>query len=316
MIIVLDLFSFGLKYNPFVPRHEMYPPTPELKLLSNRLQNSEEKGRIASFEHIFPPSINIAYGLETPEGYDAMFPKRYDEFMDLLDPYSSGWENAKEVNYTANRKLLCLLNTKYILTPKKIDASDLRLIFDGDVKIYEDLKALPRAFIVPQARVIKGREAIFKELSSDKFNPEGYVILEEETDVACAETHTVRGKINSSEKRKQTALELQSSKTGSSARITKYTPENVVIKATVTSHSGGFLVLSDTYYPGWQVVVDGKRGKILCADYILRAVFLTQGEHLVEFIYSPFSFKLGGAISIGCLIMLGLVGLVRQFRQI
>ncbi|MEK7275215.1 MAG: YfhO family protein, partial [Candidatus Desantisbacteria bacterium] len=179
IIIVFDLFSFGLKYNPFVPRHEMYPPTPELKLLSSRLQNIREKGRIAAFEYILPPSTNIAYGLETSEGYDAMFPKRYDEFMNLVDPYSSGWENVKEVNNTANRKLLCLLNTKYILTPKKIDAPDLRLVINGDVKIYEDLKALPRAFIVPHARVIKDKKAIFQELCSDRFKPDEYVILEE-----------------------------------------------------------------------------------------------------------------------------------------
>ncbi|MBI4777546.1 YfhO family protein [Candidatus Desantisbacteria bacterium] len=304
IIIVFDLFSFGLKYNPFVPRYELYPATPELKFLSDRLQNCEEKGRIAAFEHILPPSINIAYGLETPEGYDAMFPKRYDEFMNLVDPYSSGWENVKEVDYTANRKLLCLLNTKYILTSKKIAAPDLRLVFDGDVKIYEDLKALPRAFIVPQARVIKGKDAVFKELLSNKFNPEEYVILEEMPDMTHAETH-----------RRRDAQSIVHGETSSSAGITKYTPEDVVIKATVTPQSGGFLILSDTYYPGWQVVVDGKRGNIFCADYTLRAVYLMQGEHVVEFRYSPFSFKLGGAISIGCLIMLAfMIGIGDKIR--
>ncbi len=301
IIIVLDLFSFGLRYNPFVPRHEMHPATPELKLLSSRLQNVREKGRIACFDHIFPPSINIAYGLESPEGYDAMFPKRYDEFMNLVDPYSSGWENVKEVSYTANRKLLCLLNTRYILASKKINAPDLRLIFNDDVKIYEDLKALPRAFIVPEARVIKEKEAIFKELLSDKFKPEEYVILEEMPE-ACAEAQRRRG----TEDKAQC----------SSAVITGYTPENVSIKAAVALHSGGFLVLSDTYYPGWQVFVNGKKSRILCADYTLRAVWLTQGEHLVEFRYSPFSFRLGGAISIGCLIILAsIIGLRDKRRQ-
>ncbi len=286
LIVVFDLFLFSLKYNPFVPRHEMYPPTPELTLL----QNIKEKSRIAAFEHIFPPSINIAYGLETSEGYDAMFPKRYDEFMNLVDPYSSGWENVKEVNYTANRKLLCLLNTRYILAPKKINAPDLKLIFNGDVKIYKDLKALPRAFIVPQAKVIKEKKAIFKELCSDRFKPEEYVILEEMPDSTHTKTQRRRGTENNAQ--------------CSSAVITGYTPENVSIKATVAPHSGGFLILSDTYYPGWHVFVDDKRSNILCADYILRAVYLTQGEHLVEFRYSPFSFRLGSAISIGCLIVL------------
>jgi uncharacterized membrane protein YfhO len=70
----------------------------------------------------------------------------------------------------------------------------------------------------------------------------------------------------------------------------------------------GFLVLSDTYYPGWQVFVDGEEAKIYQADYLFRAVPLKQGEHVVEFRYSPSSFRTGLAISLSCgIVLCGLV---------
>ncbi len=288
-IVVFDLFGFGLRYNPFVPKQELYPTPPPLKFLADKISSDGEKSRVLAFEHLMPVSINIIYGFETAEGYDGMFPKRYDEFMNLVDPYSSGWENVKELHYFANRKLLCLLNTKYLIAEKEIAESNLKLIFDdGWVKIYEDQHALPRAFIVPRAKVIKDKNKIFKELLSKDFDPTKTVILEEEY-------REQRIKIQNPKSKIQNLSNSQS-------KILDYQPEKVTIKTTL--NKSGFLVLSDTYYPGWQVFVDGKREKLYCANYILRAVYLEAGEHLVEFRYSPLSFKIGSGISIVTLIIL------------
>ncbi|MDI6735664.1 MAG: YfhO family protein [bacterium] len=288
-IIVFDLFYFGLRYNPFVPKQELYLTPPPLKFLADKISSDGEKSRVLAFEHLMPVSINIIYGFETAEGYDGMFPKRYDEFMNLVDPYSSGWENVKELHYFANRKLLCLLNTKYLIAEKEIVAPNLKLVFDdGWVKIYEDQYALPRAFIVPVAKVIKDKNKIFKELLSEDFDPRKTVILEEE--------------YREQQIKIQNLSNPQSKIQNPKTKILDYQPEKVIIKTTLNKN--GFLVLSDTYYPGWQVFVDGKREKLYCADYILRAVYLGAGEHLVEFRYSPLSFRLGSIISIATLIIL------------
>jgi len=65
-------------------------------------------------------------------------------------------------------------------------------------------------------------------------------------------------------------------------------------------------VLTDAYYPGWRALVDGLETPIYRADLLFRAVYLPAGQHRVEFIYDPLSFKLGAAISLAAL--LGLVG--------
>jgi hypothetical protein len=71
----------------------------------------------------------------------------------------------------------------------------------------------------------------------------------------------------------------------------------------VTMRSPGFLVLSDAYYPGWMVYVDGQKGVLLKANSIFRAVSLEQGKHLVEFKYAPRSFYRGLAITLSTLVL-------------
>ena len=74
----------------------------------------------------------------------------------------------------------------------------------------------------------------------------------------------------------------------------------------VRTRQKALLVLNDTHFPGWKAFVDGKVTKIYRANYGFRAVPVEAGTHKVEFIYDPFSFKLGAVVTflgiIGCLV--------------
>ena len=52
-------------------------------------------------------------------------------------------------------------------------------------------------------------------------------------------------------------------------------------------------ILSDAYYPGWKVFVDGKERKIVRANHGLRGVKVKPGDNVVEFLYQPWSFRIG-----------------------
>ena len=73
-------------------------------------------------------------------------------------------------------------------------------------------------------------------------------------------------------------------------------PNTVFIEA--HTPSPGFLVLRDTYYPGWIAFVDGVQTEIQRADYLFRAVYLSEGSHRVVFPFRPLSVKLGAVISL------------------
>ncbi len=93
--------------------------------------------------------------------------------------------------------------------------------------------------------------------------------------------------------------------------LTKYSPNRLEYR--YYSSEDAIAVFSEVYYPaGWKAYVDGKEQEILRADYILRALELEAGEHTVEFVYEPESFKTGKSISLASsiIILLLLIGVV------
>ena len=108
------------------------------------------------------------------------------------------------------------------------------------------------------------------------------------------------------------ALDVLPGEDESTARILEYDPGRVSIEATL--ETPGFLVLTDTYYPGWKASVDGQESKVYAADYLFRAVYLEEGEHNVEFVYDPLSFKLGLSLSGSTLLGIVAYGMTRRTK--
>jgi len=86
------------------------------------------------------------------------------------------------------------------------------------------------------------------------------------------------------------------------ARILRLDPERIEID--VTASGSGYLVLADTFYPGWQATVDGLSAPIHPADLLLRAVAVPAGDSRVVFAYQPRSFALGLAVGGGAWLLL------------
>ena len=83
------------------------------------------------------------------------------------------------------------------------------------------------------------------------------------------------------------------------------------VKIAIELDNDGFLVLSDTYYPGWKAFIDGKETTIYKTDYILRSILLEKGAHSVEFIYDPISFKIGYIITLSTTFVLIIIGILK-----
>jgi hypothetical protein len=66
--------------------------------------------------------------------------------------------------------------------------------------------------------------------------------------------------------------------------FTSYAPTD--IKFHTRAATPTVLLLNDQYDPNWRVTVDGKPAPLLRANFIMRGVYLTQGEHNVEFQFS------------------------------
>jgi hypothetical protein len=139
-----------------------------------------------------------------------------------------------------------------------------RLVHSGDVKIYENLRVLPRAFVAPRAEAVPDDAEARARLSAPAFDP--------------AQTVLLAGPATS-----------LSTGAASAAVIHSYSPERI----TLTAQGPGILVLTDAFYPGWRATVDGEPAPILRADIMFRAVELSEGEHTVEFRFEPVSVGMG-----------------------
>ena len=149
-------------------------------------------------------------------------------------------------------------------------------IYLGDLKIYRNRVAQARAFFTAEATVVRGEDAQLRALPHLR---SGQAVLDALTmperlpqgPAPAASAHTVV--------------------------TTRYEPERLQV-VTDQTHAG-FLVLNDSYFPGWRAWVDGQETPIIRANYLFRAVALPPGQHSVEFRYEPQSFLTGLRVTLG-----------------
>ena len=158
-----------------------------------------------------------------------------------------------------------------------------RLVHSGDVKIYENLSAAGRAFLIHQAVVLPDDDSVLAHMQAAMFDPLREVVLSGAGDAdwpqpAAGEEHV---------------------------QVVGYSPERVTLMVTATTP--GYVLLADAWYPGWQAEVDGQPVPLYRADLLFRAVALDAGQHEVVFLFRPLSVRVGAWISLAG--GLGLIGL-------
>jgi hypothetical protein len=157
-----------------------------------------------------------------------------------------------------------------------------RLIFSGDVKIYENLSVLPRAFLVGGWRWVPDSPAAVAAMRDEAFDPaQSAVVIGDGTDAAPATAGV------------------------GSAAILDYTPESIRLRAAVEQDA--LLVLADAFYPGWLATVDGQAEKVVMVDGMFRGLFLPEGEHEVVFHYRPRSFRVGTVATLAGVVLTVLI---------
>jgi hypothetical protein len=176
----------------------------------------------------------------------------------------------------------------------------LSLVYrDQNATIYQNLDAFPRVFLVSHAVVVKNEEEPVLKTR----------------DLGCGTRETVVLEEASAAQPVLTGVSKPISAAGS-AEIERYSPSEVAIR--VQASGSSFLVLTDTYYPGWHAYVDDKPEPVYRAYGVVRAVFVTSGSHEILFRYEPDSFKVGGVIALGSALLVAILCAmtVRPFKKL
>ena len=180
----------------------------------------------------------------------------------------------------ASLRVLSLLGVTNLLEDKgqpPLELPGVHLAYDGpDATIYTNDNALPRTWLVADQQVLKGDTAELDRIGSSTFDPHKVVLT----------AQPIAG----------LPANDPSAVSPGQARITDYQPERVAIDARANRASE--LVLSDTYYPGWNVTVNGRSSRIDEVDYLLRGVRVPAGNDVIVFTYDPTSFRAGWIVSL------------------
>lgn len=304
IVVVLSIIMFDILSPHGLPkRSNCFSQRPYIKFLQ------EQKGyyRITGLEGALMPNFAGAFGIFDVRYIDALSPIIYQDYVDKYLRDASSYDSSDKTWFTGlcreyEEGLLCpsiykelmdklafysFLGLKYILTPSKVPIN-LPLVYDNEIKIYENPFCLPRVFLTHDIEYASSYIDAQKMIGKQGFDLRKKIVLEE--------------------KPLQINNEF-SSIDNSRARIEDYQSDKVVIEAQVDNP--GILVLTDIFYPGWEVYVNNQRAKIYRVNGLVRGVFLGKGNHVVIFKYSPNSFKIGLGLSGFC----GLICVVLLFKK-
>ncbi len=231
-------------------------------------------------DSLWQPDTSLFYGLEDVGGVVNPL---------ILADVQRYWEGLG----SRSSRLYDLLNSRYVIARKDVtlDWQKFKLVFDGDpnLNVYENQQVLPRAFIVSGVQSVGDHQAAWDGIHAAGFDPATVAFVETPSGGLPGGGHGSVSDMRSGPGR----LALQ-----------------------VTADGPALLVVSQTWYPGWQVRVDGvAKGAALRADYAFQGYPVSAGTHQVEFVFTSPGWRLGwliASITGAGLVILTTAGLYRK----
>ena len=238
----------------------------DIEILKNNLDNEER---------IFIKEMSNTGGIlnkSTLTGYNPLIIRKYAEFINMFETCLD--YRVIDVN-NFNTNLLDLFSVKYIVLNEYIESIDnnenYKLIKkQEDSYIYENLEYIPR-FYFTEKTISKNVDDILVSVAKEDYSPYKEIYGENLKDKEYKVSE--KSKINIVEKR------------------------NNYIKLEVNTEYDSYLGTTEIMYNGWVAKVNGENRKIDTINHIFKGLEIEKGNNIVEFFYSPISFKIGTFMS-------------------
>jgi hypothetical protein len=290
-VLVLDLGTFAFRHVPFVDRSWLYPESEVYRFLRTR---PGAPHRIATLGDASPVNASMAFGLDAADGYDFLLRDNQRMLGPLASHQLTHTLRFRETSVAAgDDHLLDLLNVRYFITTRfntstavlEARPERFRLVYDDRaVQVFENSRALPRAFLVPLRRVraVATADEMLAVVSDRGFDPATMAVV----------AHPLRTPAPSAPPAGRSQV------VAVEAGISRH-------RIRVQAAEPSLLVYSEFDYPGWGVRVNGRPAPLLRVDYALKGVQISPGEHDVIFSFRPASAMIGGTLSFGAALATG-----------
>ena len=260
-----------------------YPNTPETQLLQSLGKNSRTyfyREIDSNKQFVLMNNENAVYGISEATGYASMIPRCLYTYTTIGHWHDSG---------LVTPRFLGKFNIGTLARVKPLPFDSLQLETSGPVWIYKNLLVWPRAYLAHMA-ITCGNDSIALRHMAD--SALGWPVAYFTPD--------------------QQAIPINISKIGGDT-VAISEDANNAISIMASSPDSSYLILTDTYYPGWKATIDGNPTQVLRCNYAMRAVLLPPGQHKIEMHFGPVSFRTGMWTSLATLFILTLTG-IRSIR--
>ena len=187
-------------------------------------------------------------------------------------------------------RLWQLMNVRYIVDTRDIGDAGLQPVFaEDDLTVYQMGDPFERAWFVSEVEVIMDNEKATARLASDDFDLRNSAV--------------VATPVNESLERVSTAT----------VNVQKISP--TLLRLDTGTSGNHFLVISQIFYPGWQVTIDGQSADLLRTNVVQQGVVVPPGEHTIEIFFSPRTFNIGVVVSLTALIICGGLLLISHLKR-
>ena len=252
------------------------------------------------------PKQGVLQGFYGTAGYESLAPRRQANFFEAARAESivKRFSGTMVLSPKSDWRLMDRTSTRfYVLHPDEVLAKFLeerplvgrklgfrrvRVPEVPDAVVYERRSALPRARFESNVWFAANAEDANDALR--RHRGEGVILEHLEHPIPAAGRRSATGRVE----------------------IRTLEDERVVLD--VDADGPGFVVLSDSWYPGWRAWVDGSDAPIYRVDGLFRAVEVPAGASRVEFAYRPQSFAGGLLVGAGAWALLLLL-LLRERRR-
>jgi hypothetical protein len=257
LVTVVDLWVIGQRFfQTAPPAEEIFAPDDVARFL----QRQEQPVRAWNFPGApyrgRDDSYLMHFGIEQAGGEHGNPLHRWNEYVGAGTQTFRDWSNL-----AGNLHFLHAANIRFLLLAAEIDEPWLREVHRGSALVYENLEALPRAYLVPHAERVAPGEALAR-MRDEAWRPRATAFVETSGE-----------------------LDLPEAPLEGSAEVVSHTPDRVVVR-TVASRPA-LLVLADNYSHGWRARVDGEAAEIVRTNHTFRGVVVPAGERTVEFAFRP-----------------------------
>jgi hypothetical protein len=294
VLLLSDLWTFGIAYNTSVPIKDYYPAT---ELTDKLLALAPEQPIIAQGADLFP-STALVYGIHDFRTLDDAVNHRFTMFItdaSVATSLNPVWQSFGFVS-RPNAAMLAQVGVKYFAAEPRLDPNRgqgkgprgrpyvSRWYGSKGHSIWENIYAVPYAYFPGRVAIVPGEEAARVSMRTIKYKDVGQMATLES---APGETIPIAGN-------------------GRLARLVRE-PGQITASVEVTGTQPATLVINEGLEGGWNASIDNASTKIYPANYLAQAVVVPPGKHTVVLNYMPASLKFGALLSVVALAMCALV---------